>query len=79
VADKHHDSETAAQKMEEHKMAKTIAEEQASVLETSDTLFNKPYYKAAERYCSSSYIQHSASAQGLAEDQSNCVSALVRV
>jgi hypothetical protein len=33
--------------MEEHKMAKTIAEDKASVLETSDTLFNKPYYKAA--------------------------------
>ena len=48
-------------KMEVHKMAKTIAESnKAVVLEAFDTLFNKRDYKAAERYWSSNYIQHSA-------------------
>jgi predicted SnoaL-like aldol condensation-catalyzing enzyme len=47
--------------MEVHKMAKTIAESnKALVLEAFDTLFNKRDYKAAERYWSSIYIQHSA-------------------
>jgi predicted SnoaL-like aldol condensation-catalyzing enzyme len=47
--------------MEVHKMAKTIAESnKALVLEAFDTLFNKRDYKAAERYWSSNYIQHSA-------------------
>ncbi len=47
--------------MEAHKMAKTIAESnKALVLEAFDTLFNKRDYKAAERYWSSIYIQHSA-------------------
>ncbi len=32
----------------------------ALVLEAFDTLFNKRDYKAAERYWSSNYIQHSA-------------------
>jgi hypothetical protein len=42
-------------------MAKTIAESnEALVLEAFDTLFNKRDYKAAERYWSSNYIQHSA-------------------
>ena len=42
-------------------MAKTIAESnKAVVLEAFDTLFNKRDYKAAERYWSSNYIQHSA-------------------
>ena len=42
-------------------MAKTIAESnKALVLEAFDTLFNKRDYKAAERYWSSIYIQHSA-------------------
>ena len=47
--------------MEVHKMAKIIAESnKALVLEAFDTLFNKRDYKAAERYWSSNYIQHSA-------------------
>jgi predicted SnoaL-like aldol condensation-catalyzing enzyme len=47
--------------MEVHKMAKTIPESnKAVVLEAFDTLFNKRDYKAAERYWSSNYIQHSA-------------------
>jgi predicted SnoaL-like aldol condensation-catalyzing enzyme len=42
-------------------MAKTIAEaNKALVLEAFDTLFNQRDYKAAERYWSSIYIQHSA-------------------
>jgi predicted SnoaL-like aldol condensation-catalyzing enzyme len=47
-------------------MAKTIKEKateesnKALVLEAFDTLFNKRDYKAAERYWSSNYIQHSA-------------------
>ena len=42
-------------------MAKTIAESnKALVLEAFDTLFNQRDYKAAERYWSSIYIQHSA-------------------
>jgi predicted SnoaL-like aldol condensation-catalyzing enzyme len=44
-----------------HKMAKTITESnKALVLEAFDTLFNQRDYKAAERYWSSIYIQHSA-------------------
>jgi len=47
--------------MEVHKMAKTISESnKVLVLEAFDTLFNKRDYKAAERYWSSIYIQHSA-------------------
>ncbi len=42
-------------------MAKTTEESnKALVLEAFDTLFNKRDYKAAERYWSSEYIQHSA-------------------
>ncbi|MGA8624890.1 MAG: nuclear transport factor 2 family protein [Pseudolabrys sp.] len=41
-------------------MAKTIEANKALVLEAFDTLFNKRDYKAAERYWSSNYIQHSA-------------------
>ena len=42
-------------------MAKTTEElNKALVLEAFDTLFNKRDYKAAERYWSSNYIQHSA-------------------
>jgi predicted SnoaL-like aldol condensation-catalyzing enzyme len=42
-------------------MAKTTEEaNKALVLEAFDTLFNKRDYKMAERYWSSSYIQHSA-------------------
>jgi predicted SnoaL-like aldol condensation-catalyzing enzyme len=42
-------------------MAKTTEESnKALVLEAFDTLFNKRDYKAAERYWSSNYIQHSA-------------------
>ena len=42
-------------------MAKTIEESNKTlVLEAFDTLFNKRDYKAAERYWSSNYIQHSA-------------------
>ncbi len=42
-------------------MAKTTEEaNKLLVLEAFDTLFNKRDYKAAERYWSSSYIQHSA-------------------
>jgi predicted SnoaL-like aldol condensation-catalyzing enzyme len=47
-------------KMECKKMAKTIEANKALVLEAFDTLFNKRDYKAAERYWSSNYIQHSA-------------------
>jgi predicted SnoaL-like aldol condensation-catalyzing enzyme len=48
-------------KTEMHKMAKTIAESnEALVLEAFDTLLNKRDYKAAKRYWSSNYIQHSA-------------------
>src|ERR1700731_1553989 len=44
-----------------HKMARTTEEaNKALVLEAFDTLFNKRDYKAAERYWSSNYIQHSA-------------------
>jgi predicted SnoaL-like aldol condensation-catalyzing enzyme len=47
--------------MEVHKVAETIAESnEALVLEAFDTLFNKQDYKAAERYWSSIYFQHSA-------------------
>jgi predicted SnoaL-like aldol condensation-catalyzing enzyme len=42
-------------------MAKTTEEANKSlVLEAFDTLFNKRDYKAAERYWSPNYIQHSA-------------------
>lgn len=42
-------------------MTKTTPEQnKALVLEAFDTLFNKRDYKAAERYWSSNYIQHSA-------------------
>jgi len=42
-------------------MTKTNPEQNKSlVLEAFDTLFNKRDYKAAERYWSSSYVQHSA-------------------
>ena len=42
-------------------MAKTIEESNKTlVLKAFDTLFNKRDYKAAERYWSSNYIQHSA-------------------
>ena len=41
-------------------MTKTIEANKALVLEAFDTLFNKRDYKAAERYWSSNYIQHSA-------------------
>jgi predicted SnoaL-like aldol condensation-catalyzing enzyme len=41
-------------------MAKTTEANKALVLEAFDTLFNKRDYKAAERYWSSKYIQHSA-------------------
>jgi predicted SnoaL-like aldol condensation-catalyzing enzyme len=42
-------------------MAKTTEEaNKLLVLEAFDTLFNKRDYKAAERYWSSNYIQHSA-------------------
>ena len=42
-------------------MAKTIEESnKVLVLEAFDTLFNKRDYKAAERYWSPNYIQHSA-------------------
>jgi len=42
-------------------MAETTQESnKALVLEAFDTLFNKRDYKAAERYWSSNYIQHSA-------------------
>lgn len=42
-------------------MAKTTEEaNKALVLAAFDTLFNKRDYKAAERYWSSNYIQHSA-------------------
>jgi hypothetical protein len=45
----------------ERNMAKTTEESnKALVLEAFDTLFNKRDYKAAERYWSSNYIQHSA-------------------
>jgi predicted SnoaL-like aldol condensation-catalyzing enzyme len=47
--------------MKVNKMATTIDQSnKALVLEAFDTLFNKRDYKAAERYCSSNYIQHSA-------------------
>ena len=41
-------------------MAKTTEANKALVLKAFDTLFNKRDYKAAERYWSSNYIQHSA-------------------
>ena len=41
-------------------MTKTIEANKALLLEAFDTLFNKRDYKAAERYWSSNYIQHSA-------------------
>jgi predicted SnoaL-like aldol condensation-catalyzing enzyme len=44
-----------------HKMAKTTEQaNKALVLEAFDTLFNKRDYKAAERYWSANYLQHSA-------------------
>jgi predicted SnoaL-like aldol condensation-catalyzing enzyme len=47
--------------MKVHKMATTTEQSnKALVLEAFDTLFNKRDYKAAERYRSSNYIQHSA-------------------
>jgi predicted SnoaL-like aldol condensation-catalyzing enzyme len=47
--------------MEVNKMAKTTdAANKGLVLEAFDTLFNERDYKAAERYWSSNYIQHSA-------------------
>jgi hypothetical protein len=49
---------------ENAKMAKTTEESnKALVLDAFDTLFNKRDYKAAERYWSSNYIQHSAHIQ----------------
>jgi predicted SnoaL-like aldol condensation-catalyzing enzyme len=46
-------------------MAKTTEESnKALVLEAFDTLFNMRDYKAAERYCSSDYIQHAHIAPG---------------
>jgi len=54
-------SETTTQKWKCTKMAKTIEESNKTlVLKAFDTLFNKRDYKAAERYWSSNYIQHSA-------------------
>jgi hypothetical protein len=42
-------------------MSQTIREKnKALVLDAFDTLFNKLYYQAAERYWSPNYIQHSA-------------------
>jgi len=41
-------------------MEKTTEANKALLLEAFDTLFNKRDYMAAERYWSSSYIQHSA-------------------
>ena len=41
-------------------MTTTAEKNKALVLEAFDTLFNKRDYKAAERYWSSNYIQHSA-------------------
>ena len=42
-------------------MPKTTPEQnKATVLQAFDTLFNKRDYKAAERYWSANYIQHSA-------------------
>ena len=42
-------------------MIKTTPEQNKTlVLQAFDTLFNKRDYKAAERYWSSNYIQHSA-------------------
>jgi len=42
-------------------LTKTIEEEnKAIVLEAFDTLFNKRDYKAAERFWSPNYVQHSA-------------------
>src|SRR6266511_3407393 len=38
----------------------TESKNKALVLEAFDTLFNKRYYAAAERYWSPNYIQHSA-------------------
>jgi predicted SnoaL-like aldol condensation-catalyzing enzyme len=38
----------------------TPVQNKALVLQAFDTLFNKRHYKAAERYWSSNYIQHSA-------------------
>jgi predicted SnoaL-like aldol condensation-catalyzing enzyme len=38
----------------------TPVQNEALVLQAFDTLFNKRDYKAAERYWSSNYIQHSA-------------------
>ena len=38
----------------------TPAQNKALVLQAFDTLFNKRDYKAAERYWSSNYLQHSA-------------------
>jgi predicted SnoaL-like aldol condensation-catalyzing enzyme len=48
-------------KMKVHKMAtSTEQSNKALVLEAFDTLFNKRDYKAAERYWSTNYMQHSA-------------------
>jgi predicted SnoaL-like aldol condensation-catalyzing enzyme len=47
--------------MELRKMAKTTEESNKTLVrEAFDTVFNKRDYKAAERYWSSNYIQHSA-------------------
>jgi hypothetical protein len=54
-------SETAAQKMEGHKMAKTTEKaNKAVVLKAFDALFSKRDYKAAERCWSPNYIERSA-------------------
>jgi predicted SnoaL-like aldol condensation-catalyzing enzyme len=44
-------------------MIKTTPEQNKTlVLQSFDTLFNKRDYKAAERYWSSNYVQHSITA-----------------
>ncbi len=54
-------SEATTQNANVHNMAKTTEESnKILVLEAFDALFNKWDYKAAERYWSSNYIQHSA-------------------
>jgi predicted SnoaL-like aldol condensation-catalyzing enzyme len=54
-------SEATTQNANVQNMAKTTEESnKILVLEAFDTLFNKRDYKAAERYWSSNYIQHSA-------------------
>jgi hypothetical protein len=68
VADKRNDrkvSETAAQKMEGHKMAKTTEKaNKVVVLKAFDALFSKRDYKAAERCWSPNYIERSAHIRG---------------